>query len=144
MNNGTIYSSKTDMWATPIELFKMLDMEFHFTLDPCCTHENAKCHKHYTKEEDGLIQDWSGETVFCNPPYGRELKKWVKKCAEESVKPGTTVVMLVPSRTDTEWFQKYVYRHAELRFIRGRIKFGDGKNHTPFASMIVIFNTNIQ
>ena len=144
MNNGTIYSSKTDMWATPIELFKMLDMEFHFTLDPCCTHENAKCHKHYTKEENGLLQDWSGETVFCNPPYGRELKKWVKKCAEESVKPGTTIVMLVPSRTDTEWFQKYVYHHAELRFIKGRIKFGEGKNHAPFASMIVIFNTNIQ
>lgn len=140
MNNGVIYSSKTDIWATPQDLFDRLDAEFHFTLDPRSTHENAKCKKHYTQEENGLKQDWSGETVFCNPPYGRELGQWVQKCAIEAAKPGTTVVMLIPCRMDTGWFHRYIYRHAELRFIRGRIKFGEGINHAPFASMIVIFN----
>ena len=78
--NDSLFSSKTVEWETPQDFYNKLNDEFHFTLDPCCTDENAKCEKHYTKEQDGLVQDWTGETVYCNPPYGREMPKWIKKC----------------------------------------------------------------
>lgn len=140
MNIGACLSSNSIEWATPSKLFEELDDEFHFTLDPCCTHQNAKCKKHFTKVEDGLSQNWGGETVFCNPPYGRkETGIWVKKCYEESLKSNTKVVMLIPSRTDTKWFHEYIYGKAEIRFIKGRLKFNDGKESAPFPSMIVIF-----
>lgn len=89
MNRSVYASSATDEWATPQELFDKLDAEFHFTLDPCSTDENAKCLKHYTKEQDGLAQDWTGERVFCNPPYGRKMPAWIKKCAEHAHGGGT-------------------------------------------------------
>ena len=140
MNTAVMFSSKTDEWSTPQDFFDELNKEFNFTLDPCATPENAKCEKYYTKEDDGLKQDWSGETVFCNPPYGRAIKNWVKKCYEESKKPNTTVVMLIPARTDTRYFHDYIYHKAkEIRFIRGRLKFGNAKNSAPFPSMVVIF-----
>ena len=82
--NEVMYSSKSNEWETPQELFDRLDREFHFTLDPASTHENAKCAKHYTQEENGLAQDWRGETVFCNPPYGRELPLWIEKAAKSA------------------------------------------------------------
>ena len=132
-----MFSSASNEWATPQEFFDQLNSEFHFTLDPCCTHDNAKCEKHYTKEEDGLSQNWGGR-AFCNPPYGRELPKWVKKCYEESLK-GSLVVMLIPSRTDTRWFHDWIYGKAEIRFIKGRLKFGGSKQSAPFPSMVVIF-----
>ena len=93
--------------------------------------------------ENGLAQCWGGQTVFCNPPYGRAIKDWVKKCSEESLKPNTTVVMLIPARTDTSYFHDYIYQkpNVEIRFIRGRLKFGDGKNSAPFPSMVVIFKS---
>lgn len=131
-------SSKTPEWATPQGLFDELNAEFHFNLDPCSTHENAKCEKHYTKEDDGFSKSWGGQRVFCNPPYGRELPKWVKKCYDES-KNGALVVMLIPSRTDTTWFHEYIYHKAEIRFIKGRLKFGNATNSAPFPSMIVIY-----
>lgn len=135
-----MFSSKTDLWSTPQVFFDQLNKEFNFTLDPCATRENAKCSKYFTKQEDGLKQDWGGETVFVNPPYGREIKKWVKKASEESKKPGTTVVMLMPARTDTTYFHDYIYKKVkEIRFIRGRLKFGNAKNSAPFPSMVVIF-----
>ena len=135
-----MFSSETDLWATPQEFFDKLNSEFNFTLDPCATPENAKCKKYYTKVEDGLKQDWSGEIVFCNPPYGREIKKWVKKCYMESKKPNTTVVMLIPARTDTSYFHDYIYKKAkEIRFVRGRLKFGNSTNSAPFPSMVVVF-----
>jgi len=138
--NKAMFSSKTDEWETPQDFFDALDAEFHFTLDPCATPENAKCKKYYTKAEDGLKQDWQGETVFCNPPYGRAIKDWVKKCYEESQKPNTTVVMLIPARTDTSYFHEYIYGKAkEIRFIRGRLKFGKAKHPAPFPSMVVVF-----
>lgn len=121
-----------------VELFRQLDAEFHFNLDPCSTHENAKCADHFTKAEDGLLQDWGGKRVFCNPPYGRELPKWIRKAHDEAQK-GALVVMLVPARTDTRAFHDYIYHQAEIRFIRGRIKFGDAKASAPFPSMLVIF-----
>lgn len=137
------FKSETPEWATPQAFFDKLNAEFHFTLDPCCTHENAKCVKHYTQAEDGLNQDWSGEIVFMNPPYGREIGKWVIKARKESSKwKSAVVVCLVPARTDTAWWHdniesfRYVY---EVRFIRGRLKFGGHKNSAPFPSAVIIF-----
>lgn len=137
---GCLLSNSTE-WATPKELFDKLDAEFHFDLDPCCTHENAKCALHYTKEEDGLAQSWAGHTVFCNPPYGREIWRWVKNAWQESHYPGTTVVMLLPARTDTSWFHSYIYHKAEIRFLRGRLHFNDSKSGAPFPSMIVVMRS---
>ena len=136
MISTTLYSSQTEEWATPQELFDKLNNEFHFTLDPCCTHENAKCKKHFTKEEDGLKQSWEGERVFCNPPYGRAIKQWAKKCSSANAE---LVVMLVPARTDTAWFHDYIYGKAEVIFIRGRLKFGEAVHSAPFPSMICVF-----
>ena len=134
------FSSKTDDWSTPQAFFDELDKEFHFTLDPCCTKENAKCKKYFTKEDDGLKQSWGGHTVFCNPPYGRAIKDWVKKAHDEAKGINTKVVMLIPARTDTKYFHEYIYGKAEIRFIKGRLKFGDSKNSAPFPSMIVMFS----
>lgn len=138
INKQALFSSKTHEWETPQHFFDILNDEFHFTLDPCSTHMNAKCEKHYTREEDGLKQSWTGETVFCNPPYGRELPAWIEKAAK-SAGSGTIVVMLLPARTDTKAFHKYIYNKAEIRFIRGRLKFGNAKNAAPFPSMVVVF-----
>lgn len=138
MITSGMMSSNTPEWATPQSFFDALNREFSFTLDPCSTHENAKCEKHYTKEDDGLTKSWEGESVFCNPPYGRELPKWVKKCYEESQK-GALVVMLIPARTDTRWFHDYIYGKAEIRFIKGRLRFGGSNQNAPFPSMIVIW-----
>ena len=112
-----------------------LDAEFGFTCDVCATADNAKCAEFYSPEQDGLAQEWTG-VCWCNPPYGREIGKWVRKAAESSC----TVVMLLPARTDTKWFHDYIYGKAEIRFIRGRLKFGAAKNSASFPSMIVIFN----
>lgn len=139
MLNDCLFSSKTDLWSTPQDFFDKLNNEFHFTLDPCATDENAKCSTYYTIEDDGLKQDWSGHIVFCNPPYGRKIGDWVKKCYKESLK-GTTIVMLIPARTDTAYFHDYIYGKAELRFVRGRLKFGEAKQGAPFPSMVVIYN----
>jgi phage N-6-adenine-methyltransferase len=140
MNTAVMFSSQTDLWATPQEFYDKLNAEFQFTLDPCAISQNAKCEKYYTRKEDGLKQNWQGETVFCNPPYGRVIKDWVKKCYEESRKENTTVVMLIPARTDTSYFHDYIYNKAkEIRFIRGRLKFGNAKNSAPFPSMVVVF-----
>ena len=135
MNTEVMFSSKTDQWATPQDFFDKLNEEFHFTLDPCANDTNHKCKKYFTKTENGLLQDWNDEIVFCNPPYGREIGKWVKKAAESKA----TVVMLLPARTDTKWFHDYIYEKAEIRFIKGRLKFGGAQNSAPFPSMVVIF-----
>ena len=138
--NKALFSSVTDLWSTPNDFFEKLNEEFHFTLDPCATKENAKCPIFYTKEEDGLRQDWEGHVVFCNPPYGRELPKWVEKSYKESRKPNTAVVMLIPARTDTRYFHEFIYHQAkEIRFLRGRLKFGNATNSAPFPSMVVVF-----
>ena len=134
-----LFSTGKNDWATPQDLFDELDVEFHFTLDPCATPETAKCAKFYTEEDDGLAQDWTGETVFCNPPYSdKQQTEWVKKCYEHGVQGGIAV-MLIPARTDTKRFHEYIYGNAEIRFIKGRLKFGGCENSAPFPSMIVIF-----
>ncbi|HQE50436.1 MAG TPA: phage N-6-adenine-methyltransferase [Fervidobacterium sp.] len=138
--NPGMMSSNRDDWETPQKLFDDLNAEFGFTLDPCASHENAKCAKYYTKEDDGLAQSWQDEVVFMNPPYGREIGKWVEKAYRESV-GGAVVVCLLPARTDTRWFHDYILDKAdEIRFIKGRLKFGESKNSAPFPSMIVVFN----
>lgn len=135
MNNKLMFSSATDEWSTPQDVFDKLNGEFSFTLDPCANDTNHKCKKYFTKTENGLLQNWDDEIVFCNPPYGREIGKWVKKAAESKA----TVVMLLPARTDTKWFHDYIYEKAEIRFIKGRLKFGEAQNSAPFPSMVVIF-----
>jgi DNA N-6-adenine-methyltransferase (Dam). len=139
MINAGLFSSNSNEWATPKAFFEALDAEFHFTLDPCATSENAKCGNFYTIEDDGLTQEWGGQRVFCNPPYGREIGKWVKKCYEES-KNCEVVVMLIPARTDTAYFHDYIYGKAkEIRFIRGRLHFNESPQGAPFPSMVVVF-----
>jgi site-specific DNA-methyltransferase (adenine-specific) len=139
MNTELMFSSKTDLWETPQDLFDKLNNEFQFTLDVCATPENAKCDKFYTKEQDGLKHPWKG-TVWCNPPYGRGIGQWVRRALFASVS-GSTVVMLLPARTDTKWFHDYIYKrnNVEIRFIGGRLKFGGSKNSAPFPSMVVVF-----
>ena len=141
-NQEAMMSSEDTTWETPPAFFDKLNEEFNFTLDPCATKKTAKCKKFYTEKDDGLSKDWGGEVVFCNPPYGPVIKHWVKKCSEEAKKKNTTVVMLIPSRTDTIYFHEYVYHKAKIRFIKGRLKFLRNKkiiNTATFPSMIVIY-----
>lgn len=138
MNTKLMFSSATPEWSTPQDLFDKLDAEFHFTLDVCANEKNAKCILYYTKEDDGLLQSWDNQIVWCNPPYGKVIGDWIKKA---SIVMGGVVVMLLPARTDTRWFHTYIYKNpnVEIRFLKGRLKFGGCKNSAPFPSMIVIF-----
>ena len=133
-----LFTSNSDEWETPRELFASLNKRFKFTLDPCSTIENHLCNKYYTKEENGLCKSWKGETVFVNPPYSK-IKQWVEKCYKEYETNGTTIVMLIPSRTDTRYFHEYIYHKSEIQFIKGRLHFSNSKNSAPFPSMIVIY-----
>ena len=137
------FSSRLDNWETPQDFFDRYDRVYHFNLDAASSDENAKCEKHFTAEDDGLKQNWGGQTVWLNPPYGRQIGKWVQKAYEESLKPDTTVVCLLPARTDTAWFHNYC-RRGEVVFIRGRLKFGKSKNSAPFPSMLVFFGKDTQ
>lgn len=162
MNTGVMFSSKTDQHATPQAFFDTLNEEFYFCVDACADASNAKCRVYFDKKRDGLKQDWAaeaaatataraglraiagigrrwlGNTVWMNPPYGREIGLWMRKAYEESLK-GCIVVCLVPSRTDTAWWHDYVQGKAEVRFVRGRLKFGNAKNSAPFPSAVVIY-----
>ena len=135
---SAMFSSATDLWATPQAFFDALDAEFNFTLDVCALPENAKCNNYYTPEMDGLARPWTGR-VWCNPPYGRTIGKWVRKARISVAVGAEVVVMLLPARTDTRWFHDYIYGKAEIRFIKGRLKFGGAKNSAPFPSMICVF-----
>lgn len=139
MLNSGLFSSRDIDWATPKTFFDELDAEFHFTLDACATAENAKCANFFSPEQDGLKQVWSG-TVFMNPPYGRQILRWVEKAFKTAETGGATVVCLLPARTDTRWFWDFCFK-GEVRFIRGRIKFErlGAKTSAPFPSCIVIF-----
>lgn len=142
MLNKAMMTSNTDEWETPIDFYNQLNDEFHFTLDPCATHENHKCDKYYTKEENGLSKSWSGERVFCNPPYGKHISNWVEKAYIENRDNNVLVVMLIPARTDTKYFHNYIYNKHEIRFIKGRLKFSNSKDGAPFPSMVVIMHEN--
>lgn len=139
MLSKALFSSKTDDWSTPQDTFDVLNKEFNFTLDPCADETNHKCEKYYTVEDNGLLQPWGGERVFCNPPYGRQIGKWVEKAYTEGHKENTIVVLLIPARTDTKYFHDYILHRAEVRFLSGRLHFGDGSGTAPFPSMVVIF-----
>lgn len=131
------FSSATDEWPTPDSFFQEMVKEFGpFDLDPCCTAQSAKAPRFFTKEDDGLSQQWDG-LVWMNPPYGRTIGQWMAK-AYQSAQEGATVVCLVPSRTDTAWWHDYAMK-GEIRFIRGRLKFGGHKNSAPFPSALVVF-----
>lgn len=131
--------SRTEEWATPVVLYALLDEEFGFTLDTCATKKNAKCKRFFTKKQDGLAQSWEGERVFLNPPYGREIPKWVKKASGPEPE---LVVGLLPARTDTRWFHDLVLPLATVRFLKGRVYFespGFKPDRAPFPSMVVIW-----
>lgn len=131
------FSSETNEWATPQWLFDALNKEFGFTVDVCSTHENAKCAKHYTRLENGLMKSWAGEVAWMNPPYGNEIWDWMAKASGSVAHEHATVVCLVPSRTDTAWWHQFAMKH-EIRFLRGRLKFGDCEDCAPFPSAIVV------
>lgn len=142
--NEALLSSKNMNWCTPQNFFDRLNAEFNFTLDAAATDKSAKCKKYYTPETDGLKQPWAiGGAVFCNPPYGRSIGAWVEKAFNEA-KSGTKIVLLIPARTDTKYFHEYIYGKAEIRFLRGRLKFTDEDGNTkapvPFPSMVVVYN----
>lgn len=136
MNTDVMFSSRKQEWGTPQDLFNRLDEEFCFTVDVCANADNAKCGKYWTEEDDGLSKSWEGERCFMNPPYGREISKWVEKARFSN---RCTVVCLLPARTDTRWFHDYILGVAEIRFIKGRLRFQGAKNSAPFPSMIVIY-----
>ena len=131
-----IFSSKSEMWETPQWLFDKLDSIYHFDIDVCATHENAKCKRYFTPEMDGLKQAWTG-VCWLNPPYGKTISKWMEKAYKSSM-AGATVVCLVPSRTDTAWWHDWAMR-GEIEFIRGRLRFSGSAVNAPFPSAIVVF-----
>lgn len=134
---AVLFNSGRQDWETPPEWFQLLDDEFHFDLDVAASNHNAKCARFFTEVTDGLRQSWSS-VCWMNPPYGRGINKWVEKAYEEAQK-GATVVCFIPARTDTKWWHDYVSKAAEIRFVRGRVKFVGSKNSATFPSVIVVF-----
>jgi phage N-6-adenine-methyltransferase len=137
-NNGR-YNGNGRFWGTPPEVFDPLHREFAFTLDPCATASNAKCATFFTEQDNGLIQDWAGHRVFMNPPYGREVYAWTKKARTSGA---DIVVALLPASTDLAWWHEDVVGHAEVRYLRGRVRFlTDGPYRASgfFPSVIVIW-----
>lgn len=139
MNADLLFSSRDDSWATPQYLFDALSREFRFDLDACASEHNHKCALYYTKEMDGLAWPWLGR-VWMNPPYGRTIGHWIKKAHEETLSGrAECVVCLVPARTDARWFQDNAIYADEIRFIRGRIMFGESKTNAPFPCALIVF-----
>lgn len=146
MVSKVLFSSNTGEWGTPPELYEVLNKEFNFTLDPCTTIDNPLgTDWYYTKEMDGLKQNWSGN-VYINPPYGSTVTEWLEKGIQQLTNC-YVIVYLLPARTDTRWFHKYIYNDEshdwqdwvkQVRFLKGRLKFGGAKNTAPFPSMVVV------
>jgi len=136
MIDKVLFSSDKMDWRTPSALYEKLNEEFNFTLDVAADDDNALCKNYYTIDDNALAQSWDNDVVFCNPPYSRGVYKWVKKASEAH---NSTVVMLIPARTDTKFFHEFIYNKAEIRFIKGRLKFSGSTNSAPFPSMIVVF-----
>ena len=134
--NQGLMTSNTDLWSTPRDFFDDYNAIYQFDVDVCATAENALCAKFYSPEDNGLSKEWHG-VCWMNPPYGREIIKWMKKAYESSLH-GATVVCLVPARTDTAWWHDYAMK-GNIEFIRGRLKFGSSKNSAPFPSAVVVF-----
>jgi phage N-6-adenine-methyltransferase len=134
--SGPGFSSATDLWSTPQSFFDSCNRIFHFDCDVCALPSSTKCAKYFTPEDDGLKQEWTG-TCWTNPPYGRDIGKWMRK-AWKSSEQGATVVCLVPARTDTRWWHDYATK-GEVLLLRGRLKFGDAETSAPFPSALVVF-----
>jgi phage N-6-adenine-methyltransferase len=128
MNTKVMFSSANDSWKTPSDVYDKLNEEFAFDFDPCPLNDNP--------DVDGLCIDW-GKSNFVNPPYST-IKDWCKKAYDEYQK-GKIVVMLIPSRTDTKYWHDYIMKATEIRFIKGRLKFGNATNSAPFPSAVIIF-----
>lgn len=141
MNTDIMFSSESIEWETPIALFNKYNAIYNFNIDVCANANNTKCEKYYSVEQNGLIQTWEGN-CWMNPPYGREITKWIEKAYSETKDGRCKVVALLPSRTDTKWFHDYIYhkKGVHIEFLKGRLKFGNCKNAAPFPSMIVIFS----
>lgn len=139
--NKVLFSNKKTDWETPQDFYNLLNQEFHFTCDVAANDENYKNDNYYTEKTNGLKQSWSG-ICWCNPPYGRDIGKWVQKAHQEAQR-GVKTVMLIPARTDTKYFHEYIYKKYEIRFLKGRLKFGDSKNSAPFPSMLIIFQQKV-
>lgn len=145
-----LFTSRTEEWETPSYVFLALNKEFDLQIDVCATSENAKCKIFFDKSVDGLKREWSPYRCWMNPPYGRNISSWMKKAFEESQR-GALVVCLIPSRTDTKWWHQWVMKSAEIRFVSGRISFGNqpagqagSKQSAPFPSCIVIFYPELE
>jgi site-specific DNA-methyltransferase (adenine-specific) len=138
-----LFTSRTEEWETPDYVFLSLKKEFDFQVDVCATSKNAKCKIFFDLSVDGLKREWSPFRCWMNPPYGRNIAKWMKKAYDES-RRGALVVCLIPSRTDTKWWHEWVMKASEIRFIIGRISFGNSKNSAPFPSCIVIYYPELE
>lgn len=132
------FRSNSHEWSTPQELFDELNREFCFVLDVCASAANAKCERFFTRKDDGLKQPWSG-MCWCNPPYGRDIGNWVERAFQSATSGLASVVCLVPARTDTRWWHDFVLNATEVRFVKGRLRFGGHENSAPFPSAIVVF-----
>lgn len=138
-NRDVMFSSKTVEWETPQDVFDYLDKKLGpFTLDVCATPENAKVSKYFTKKDNALIQNWGGHVCWMNPPYGHGLYKWIRKALNESKKPETSVVCLLPAKPDTKYFHELCTK-GTIWFVKGRLHFGGAEAPAPFPSMVVIF-----
>jgi site-specific DNA-methyltransferase (adenine-specific) len=139
----SLFSSNSNEWATPQDFFNLINKEFSFELDTASTKENAKCKKFFTEKDNGLLKEWKAKSVWCNPPYGKATGHWIKKAYEETQKGNADqVVVLIPSRTDTKYFSTYGALADELRFVKGRLKFGEATSAAPFPSVLFIFRKN--
>lgn len=134
-----IKQNRSEEWSTPQELFDHYNHIFNFTVDAAASADNAKCERFYSKQDNGLTKDWTGERVWCNPPYGKQIGQWVAKCYNASVIKDTLVVALLPSRTDTIWFHKYINGKAIVQYLPGRLHFNESKHSAAFGSMLVIW-----
>lgn len=140
MKHVAAFSSAKEDWETPKRFFDALDAEFGFVLDAAATFENTKCDLYWSPTKNALNRDWRG-SVWCNPPYGPGIGKWVTKGFYEAQAHNGPVVMLIPARTDTRWWHEYVMRADEIRLIRGRMRFGGSTINAPFPSCIVVFRS---
>lgn len=136
-----MFTAKQSNWATPHYIYSFLDRIFYFEHDLCADDSNAKSDSFITKRTDAFSVEWNG-SCFMNPPYGKQIKNWVRKAYLEGSREGNTIVCLIPSRTDSSWWHDYVMKSAEIWFIRKRIKFQGAKYNAPFPSCVVIFNGN--
>lgn len=144
MINKALFTSNKEDWETPQDFYDRLNAKYHFKWDLAASDDNAKCSCYFTRDDNSLEQDWEGLSgnLFLNPPYGRELKLWVKKAATTGLKDKQNLVMLIPSRTDTSYWHDYIFNHAEIKFLRGRLKFevdGVSGDSAPFPSAVVIY-----